>query len=668
MSQYKVKVATGEEISAGTLNKIYIVLGGLHGETLKQQLVNWGKAFIPGSVGEYTVSSKEDIGEILYVRLYKELFLVSDEWYCKYVTVTAPDGTTYQLPCYQWMMGTTSLEIPDGRGKLLLETSNSIIAQQRRTELQTRRITYRWRFYADGAPHCIDTDKFAALLLNDQYSSTKITSFLATGTVTEFETKLKGYSSSTASWTNLDDMKRIFYLITTNNSELVSQLWKKDTFFGYQYLNGVNPIQIKKCTKLPDNFPVDDDMVAPSLGTSTSLQLELQKGNIFLLDYKILQGIPGNTINGLKQYITAPMCLLWRSFDNYIIPIAIQLGQTPGAETPIFLPSDAEWDWTLAKMWVRSADFQVHEANTHLLETHLFAEVFTVATRRQLPMGHPVYKLIIPHIRYTLAINTLARERLINAGGTFDQITSTGLEGTKILIRKAMVELTYASLCLPEDIEARGVESIPNYYYRDDGMKIWEAMKRFVSHIVHYYYETEESVAKDPELQAWVAEIFKKGFLENRPSGIPSSLRTRDDLIKYLTMVMFRCSVQHAAVNSGQYDFLGWMPNAPSSMRKPPPTRKGTTTFQSILETLPQVNTTAKTMSVVWVLSNEPQDRRPLGNYPDEHFTEDMPKKFIQDFQIALSGISREIKERNNTKNLTYHYLDPEMIENSVSI
>ncbi|CAH2226065.1 hydroperoxide isomerase ALOXE3-like [Pelobates cultripes] len=619
-------------------------------------------------VGEYKVTSNEDIGEILSVRLYKEYYLVTDEWFCKYVDVTSPSGHTYHFPCYQWLSGPRILEIPEGRGKLLLGTVNPVIQQQRRTELDDKRNTHRWRFYSEGVPFCIHVDNIKDLLLNDQYSSTKITSFLATSATTVIATKLKGYDSSTASWRNLNEMERVFYFITTKNSERVSQVWKGDTFFGYQFLNGVNPIQIQQCSSIPDNFPVTDHMVAGSLGTSTNFQTELQKGNVFLADYKILQGLPINTINGQKQYLAAPLCLLWRSPQDYIIPIAIQLGQTPGKDSPIFLPSDPEWDWTLAKMWVRNADFQYHEAVSHLLYTHLFAEVFSIATTRQLPMGHPVYKLIIPHFRYTLAINTLARQTLINPGGTFDQITTIGQKGLDVLLRRAMEELTYDSLCHPEDIKNRGVESIPNYFYRDDGMKIWLAIERLVSDVVHYYYKDDDSISKDPELQAWVGEIFTKGFLDNQSSGIPSSLENKPDLIKYLTMVIFSCSAKHAAVNSGQFDFCSWMPNCPSSMRKPPPTIKGTATLDSILQILPQVNTTTRTMTVVWVLSNEPQDRRPLGNYPDEHFTEEAPKKYIQEFQTKLSELSSQIKERNKSKNLTYLYLDPERIENSVSI
>lgn len=44
-----------------------------------------------------------------------------------------------------------------------------------------------------------------------------------------------------------------------------------------------------------------------------------------------------------------------------------------------------------------------------------------------------------------------------------------------------MKNLTYRSLCFPDMIKARCVESkeeLPTYFYRDDGYKVWEATKR----------------------------------------------------------------------------------------------------------------------------------------------------------------------------------------------
>ena len=58
--------------------------------------------------------------------------------------------------------------------------------------------------------------------------------------------------------------------------EYVAEHWKEDDFYGFQFLNGVNPGVIKRCSELPRNFPVTKEMVKPFLEEGTSLQNEMK--------------------------------------------------------------------------------------------------------------------------------------------------------------------------------------------------------------------------------------------------------------------------------------------------------------------------------------------------------------------------------------------------------
>ncbi|CAH2286102.1 hydroperoxide isomerase ALOXE3-like [Pelobates cultripes] len=421
MVTYLVQVATGSHIGSASCDAISIALVGVNGESPKHLL---GVIFPAGSVQQHDINTPADLGHILFVRLYKKHGVIDNPWYCKYVTVTSPSGESTRFPCYKWFSGLMTMEVQEGKGIIMTHGVNPLIVKQRKTELDRNREIYRWKVYADGAPYCIAVSDPKELPLDARYSVQKYASFGFTLVATGLEMQLKGFTNCTDPWTDLNDLNKVFLYKKTHNSVLVSQMWKEDRFFGYEFLNGVNPVLIRKCIKIPGNFPVEQEMVAAILGTSTDLNKELENGNIFLADYSILEGVPANTINGQQQYLTAPLCLLWKNPQDKLLPIAIQLGQTPGPNNPVFLPSDSEWDWTLAKIWVRNSEYQAHEIGTHLLRTHFLAEVFNIATARQLPMGHPMYKLVVPHLRYTLEINVLARNQLIGPGGLFDKVIS----------------------------------------------------------------------------------------------------------------------------------------------------------------------------------------------------------------------------------------------------
>uniref|UniRef100_A0A3Q2YFL5 Hydroperoxide isomerase ALOXE3-like n=1 Tax=Hippocampus comes TaxID=109280 RepID=A0A3Q2YFL5_HIPCM len=413
----------------------------------------------------------------------------------------------------------------------------------------------------------------------------------------------------------------------------VSQLWKNDDFFAYQFLNGVNPYMIRRCSKLPPNFPVTDEMVKPFLAKGTTLTKEMEVAN---------QPIS----RGMTYDPQVAFILL-----SKLRPLAIQLGQQPSQDNPIFLPSDSEADWLLAKLHVRHVDTLHGLLVSHLHNTHLVAEVFAMATLRNLPMIHPLHKLLIPHHRSTLFVNTVARALLYGPGRFFDN-SSISAEGQVPLMRRALVQLSYASLCAPDDIAARGLESVLNFYYRDDALRMWNVIHSFVTAVVAYYYPLDSEVSADSELQQWVDEIFNYGFLGNAASGFPSSLQNVEELIKYVTMLIFTVSARHASLNSGQMDYLTWIPNGPLLLHLAPPTAKGNTTMEDILTTLPD-------KSFGSLVS--------LGHYP-QRFSEPAVLRMIEDFQAELSTISDAIVKRNEELQLPYPYLNPKEIENSVSI
>ncbi|XP_046901366.1 polyunsaturated fatty acid lipoxygenase ALOX15B-like [Hypomesus transpacificus] len=670
MAQYKVTVFTGSIAQAGTMNKLYIKLVGAEGESDHRWLANLKGGFYQGAADLFTVHCPASLGRLLLVELDKKTLplMPQNAWFCSKVTVETPEGETAHFPVYRWISDQEKHLFREGTAYRVFDEKHPLAIYCREKELKSRAQDYSWDAPGEGLPHAIKAESPLDLPCEVRFSFTKTTQFLFTASSALTELSLKGYANSKKLWKDIDDIGQVFTCNRTPISDYVQQHWREDEFFGYQFLNGVNPTIIRRCSKLPENFPVTDDMVRASLRGASSLTDEIKKGNIYLVDYKQLDGVTANVINGKQQYITAPLVLLQKTPNDKLMPVAIQLKQKPGEDNPIFFPNDSEYDWLMAKIFVRSADFSEHQLNAHLLRTHLLSEVFAVALLRNLPMVHPLYKLLIPHTRYTLQINFLARLLLISKNGVFTQFAASGGEGMFTILRRALSSLTYSSLCLPEDIAARGLESIPNFYYRDDGLRLWDMIHRLVQGVIGHYYKSDSDVQQDSELQNWIKDIFIHGFLSRASSGVPQSLDTVKELVKIVTVAIFTGSAQHSAVNSGQFDYGGWMPNTPITLQLPPPSGKGQCNEALLFRTLPDVNTTVQGMSTMWLLSKQSTDFVSLGKYPEEHFSEDAPCRLIKGFQAELKTFSESVKTRNSSLEVPYTYLDPELVENSVAI
>ncbi|XP_021253319.1 arachidonate 5-lipoxygenase [Numida meleagris] len=674
MPSYTVTVATGSQWFAGTDDYVYLSLEGTAGCSERHLLDKpFYNDFERGAVDSYDVTVEEDLGEIQLIKIEKRKYWYQDDWYLKHITVKTPLGDYLEFPCYRWITDEKEVVLRDGRAKLPRDDKTQILKQHRRKELENRQKMYRWKEWHPGFPLSIDAHCHSELPRDIQFDNEKGIDFILNYSKAMENLYVNRFMHMfQSSWSDFADFEKIFVRISNTISEYVMQHWKEDFMFGYQFLNGCNPVLIRRCTEIPKKLPVTMEMVECSLERNLTLEEEVKQGNIFIVDYELLDGVDANKTDPCTiQYLAAPICLLYKNLENKIVPIAIQLGQKPGPENPIFLPSDATYDWLLAKIWVRSSDFHIHQTVTHLLRTHLVSEVFSIAMFRQLPAVHPLFKLLVPHMRFTIAINTKAREQLICECGLFDKANATGGGGHVQMVQKAMKDLTYSSLCFPEDIKAKGMDSkedIPYYYYRDDGIKVWEAIKSFAEDVIQIYYESDEVVCEDVELQAFVKDIYMYGMRGVKASGFPKVIKTREKLAEYLTVIIFTTSAQHAAVNFGQYDWCSWIPNAPPTMRCPPPTEKGTVTIEQIVESLPDRGRSCWHLGAVWALSQFQDNELFLGVYPDEHFVEKPVKEAMAKFRKNLDEIVSAITERNKNKKLPYYYLSPNRIPNSVAV
>uniref|UniRef100_A0A8D3D4E6 Arachidonate 12-lipoxygenase n=1 Tax=Scophthalmus maximus TaxID=52904 RepID=A0A8D3D4E6_SCOMX len=626
MEVYTVTVATGESEYSGTNNYIFVTLVGEKGESERTLLDNPGMDFCRGAVDEYKVTSPRPLGSLLLVRLEKQRYWVEDNWFCRYVTVEPPGGDKVVFPCYRWLTGDIKVDLRAGTAKTQRDDALAQLLAHRRTELQDRQKIYRWVTWAPGIPRCIDAKTEADLPQDARFENEKRSDFEHSLHYALLELSLKKFAILFGkSWSDLDDFKRIFWKLKSPIAEYCMEHWKEDWFFGYQCLNGSNPRMIQRCKKLPENFPVTSDMVQSSMAPGTNLDQELKEGTVFLLDYAILDGVPTNTIKGKPQYIAAPLCLLYQHPDDGLMPIAIQLGQTPGLDTPIFLPKDPPLAWLLAKIWVRHAEFQVFQVLSHLLRTHLVVEVFCVATLRQLPAVHPIYKTVC-------------------SSGDEVEISHNVV---RVNGRKGEPSEALDWICI------RGFVCCAAFTVTYYGAPSFS----FVSGMVSLYYQSDHDVQGDVELQAWIREIAQEGLAD-----------TREELSTLLAVVVFTSTVQHAATNNGQFDWCAWVPNTPCTMRQPPPTDKNAATMEMVMASLPDVSQSCLQMAITWHLGRAQPDAIPLGHYTEEHFTEAPAVALINGFRAELEKIEAHILSQNERLELQYLFLLPSRIENSITI
>src|SRR5262249_55317469 len=136
-------------------------------------------------------------------------------------------------------------------------------------------------------------------------------------------------------------------------------------------------------------------------------------------------------------------------------------------------------------------------------------------------------------------------------------------------------------------------------------------------------------------------------------------------LTKVLTMVLFTCSVQHAAVNFPQYDLMSYVPNMPLAGYTPAPTKKKGATMADLLNLLPPRHASELQTNLGYILGSLHYTR--LGNYGRRHFVDGRVTAPLDTFEKRLYSIGKAIDEKNKTRR-PYTFLVPSGIPQSINV
>jgi arachidonate 15-lipoxygenase len=477
----------------------------------------------------------------------------------------------------------------------------------------------------------------------------------------------------------LEDYAAVFPVLPLPD---VAKTFRNDATFAQQRLSGVNPMELTNVLALNYNLTqklaITDDIFQAVLRNvyakgyvRETLKSAIKNGNLFVTDYALLDSDIVTAEN--NRFLTAPIALYYADNsrrESRLIPIAIQLGQVPGVSL-LCTPMDGV-DWTLAKLITQMADFYVHELVRHLGQTHLVLEPIALATVRELAARHPINILLKPHFEFTMAINAVGDQVLINPGGYIDIILGGTLESSLNLANQGVAQVfnNFNNFALPTNLRQRGVDersALRNFPYRDDGLLIWQALEEYVSQYVGIYYKSNQDIREDFELQNWIKALQKpigeQGF---GVVSLPQRLRNRDQLIDLLTQIIFTAGPQHSAIGWLQYQYMAFIPNMPGAIYQPIPASKGIIREENLTSFLPGVEATFVQTNLMAAIGTK-QYPKAFTDFGVNSFQDPRAIEVLKRLQIRLQSLEKLIEQRNKRRKECYPGFLPSRMSNSTS-
>jgi hypothetical protein len=341
-----------------------------------------------------------------------------------------------------------------------------------------------------------------------------------------------------------------------------------DANFGRQRLT-VKAMKLRRVQPLESlstcDFQLSNAQLAQVCGPGVTWQNIRARKNLFVEDYADAAKWNDPAKSDVKYVPNVVGFFCYNRDTQKLMPIEIRFNETGLAYSPL----DAPDDWTLAKMGLNAASTAYHQWQ-HLVDTHATSIPIRVELLRTMAPVHPVRTLLQHHMTMDFGLEMLAQVILLAAGTPTDNQFGWGATGSLRFVDYQLRTSNSIKRDFETDVHERGLGDFPIHKYVIYGRRLNDAISAFVKEFLGVYYTSNDAVRDDYELQNWASACAKVVHL----ADFPMAIRTKTQLEKLVTHLVFLSAVRHHAMNGAATWHAMTVPYSAPALWKKLPTQK----------------------------------------------------------------------------------------------
>jgi len=245
------------------------------------------------------------------------------------------------------------------------------------------------------------------------------------------------------------------------------------------------------------------------------------------------------------------------------------------------------------------------------------------------------------------------------------QLFNIGHKGTRELINKYYNQQHYDDSDFKLLLKQRGLDTakIADYPFRDDGELVWNKVRSFAEKFVELYYKEDMDVEGDWELKGFANEMSANGIKNGaKYKGFPNQFTQKSEVSTFLTRFIW-LAVQHAVNSYPLVPYSGYLPIAPTKLYDDDAIQEA-----SYAHHLPNALVTMYQSVLTFTLGSIRVNR--LFDYSSK-MTSTKARCLVRDTYIELQtcvqkALAKKNQKRFENKDLTYQFMEPKWLPNSV--